>query len=268
MHRARLGVLFIGFVCALAGARGALADDPTLYVKYTASCTFTVTGDNGATISTIPPGNYQVLVTSPQPFAEPDLSGITDPTVDCGGSLSFHLTGPGVNLHTTLDDGDSAADQLQATLAAGSYTAVEDRRPTLRTVFTVAAGAATTGGGGLPATSSSPTATKTPTKPDVNTDLVGSKVAGTLSGGVDTRGRLTLTYKGKPVGSLKAGRYRITVLDETSKSGFTIQKLGKAATSVTTKPYLGKRSVTLTLKAGQWFYYSPAKQKIGFIVHA
>ena len=267
-HRAWLGALLIGFVLALVGAQSALAVDPTLYVKYTNQCTFTITGDNGAAITVIPPGHYQVLVTSPQPFAEPDLSGVTDPNVACGGSLSFHLTGPGVNVHTTLEDGDSAADQLQGTFeAGGTYTAVEDRRPTVaRVVFTVSAGAASTGGGGsVPGGGSSPS-TKPATKPDTTPDPIGS-VLGTLSGSVDTVGKLTLTFKGKAVSSLKAGRYRINVLDETSRTGFTIQKLGKAGTNVTSKPFLGKRTVTLTLKAGQWFYYSPAKKKTAFIVH-
>jgi len=266
MHRARPGVLAIGLVLALVGADGARADDPTLYVHYTMNCTFTMTGDNGASIGTIPPGSYQVLVTTPQPFAEPDLSGVTDPTVACGGAVSFRLTGPGVNLHTTLEDGDAAADQMQATFQAGSsYTAVEDRRPSARVAITVQAGAPSTGGGSVPVTANP---TPTPTKPDVNTDPVGSAVLGTLNGGVSTVGKLTLVLKGKAVSSLKAGRYRISVLDETSKRGFSIQKLGKAGTTVTSVKLVGKNAVTLTLRAGQWFYYSPGQKKTGFIVHS
>ena len=141
-------------------------------------------------------------------------------------------------------------------------------KPTVaRVVFTVSAGAASTGGGGTSTGGGSSSSTKPATKPDTTPDPIGS-VLGTLSGGVDTVGKLTLTYKGKGVSSLKAGRYRITVLDETSRTGFTLQKLGKAGTNLTSKPFLGKRTVTLTLKAGQWFYFSPAKKKTGFVVHA
>jgi hypothetical protein len=259
-------VLLVGLVLALLGARDARADDPTLYVHYTMNCTFTITSDSGAAISVIPPGRYQVQVTSPQPFAEPDLSGATDPTLACGGSLSFHLTGPGVNIHTTLEDGDSAADQLQAMFQVGTYTALEDRRPTVaRLVFTVASGAASTGGGTVPTSSS--TTGKT-TKPDVSNDLVGSALVATLSGGVSTAGKLTLTFRGKAVTSLKAGRYTISVLDETSRSGFSIQRLGKTATNVTSAKFIGRHTVDVTLRAGQWWYFSPSERKAYFIVHA
>jgi hypothetical protein len=263
-HRSWLAVLSICFVVALTGAPSALAEDPTLYVRYTMSCTFTIVGDNGAPITVIPPGRYQVLVTSPQGFAEPDLSGATDPNLACGGSLSFRLTGPGVSLHTTLEDGDAASDQLQATFSAGTYTAIEDQRPTVvRVVFTVAGGAAPTGGGSTPAVT--PSTTKTPTK-DTTSDPAG--LAGTLNGSVTTVGKLTLRFKGKPVSSLKAGRYKLTVLDETSKNGFSIQKLGKQGTSVTGTRFLGRNTVLVTLKAGRWFYYSPTKKKVAFTVVA
>ena len=228
-HRAWLGALLIGFVLALVGAQSALAVDPTLYVKYTNQCTFTITGDNGAAITVIPPGHYQVLVTSPQPFAEPDLSGVTDPNVACGGSLSFHLTGPGVNVHTTLEDGDSAADQLQGTFeAGGTYTAVEDRRPTVaRVVFTVVGGSREHGRRRLgPGRRLEPVhEAGDEARHDPRSDRFGARHAQRQR---DTVGKLTLTFKGKAVSSLKAGRYRINVLDETSRTGFTIQKLGKA----------------------------------------
>ena len=139
--RTRLAALSLGLLFALLGAQSARADDPTIYVHYTMNCTFSIIGDNGAPISVIPPGRYQVLVTSPQPFAELDLSGVADPNFGCSHALSWRLTGPGVSLHTTLEDGDGSADQMQATFQVGTYTAVEDRRPTVRSVITVASGA-------------------------------------------------------------------------------------------------------------------------------
>ena len=56
-----------------AGSRAALL--PTLYVNYTIGCTFTITNDAGAAVSSIAPGNYQVLVITPGPFGAVDLSG-------------------------------------------------------------------------------------------------------------------------------------------------------------------------------------------------
>jgi hypothetical protein len=265
MSRARLAAVSIGLIAALSGAQSALAAaDPALYVHYTMACTFSIVGDNGAPISTIAPGRYQIIVSSPQGFAEYDTSGVADPNYACGGSLSFRLTGPGVSLHTTLEDGDASADQLTATFQVGTYTAFEDRRPTVaRLVFSVAGGAASTGGGTSPSTPSTPATTKPATTPASTSGL-----RGTLLGSVTTAGKLTLRLNGKTVTSLKAGRYKVTVLDETSKSGFLLQKLGKNATTVTSKPYLGRNSILITLNAGKWFYFSPAAKKTGFTVTA
>lgn len=266
-RRVPLAPLLIGLVVALFGAQSAHADDPSLYVRYTMNCTFTIAGDNGGAITVIPPGKYQVWVTSPQGFAEPDLSAAADPNFACGGSLSFRLTGPGVALHTTLEGGDASAEQFQVTFQVGTYVAQEDRRPTVPgLVLTVASGAGSTGAG----SSSGPTGggSGSSTKTGVVTKLTPSTAAvrGTLSGGVSTVGKLTLMFKGKTVSSLKSGRYKITVLDETSKKGFTIQALGKKSTKVTGTTFLGRHSVTLSLKAGQWFYYSPSGKKTYFIV--
>ncbi len=85
---------------------------------------------------------------------------------------------------------------------------------------------------------------------------------------MNTAGKLTLTFKGKPVSSLKAGRYNVTVLDETAKKGFTIQRRGTKSTTVTGKTFLGRHVVTLNFKVGQWFYYSPPGKKSFFIVVA
>jgi hypothetical protein len=265
MSRARLAAVSIGLIAALSTAQSALAQaDPALYVHYTMNCTFSILGDNGAPISTIPPGRYQVIVSSPQGFAEYDLSASPDPNYACGGALSFRLTGPGVNLHTTLEDGDGSADQLTATFQVGSYTAFEDRRPTVaRLVFSVAGGASSTSGGTGSSTPSTPGSTKPSTAPASTAGL-----RGTLLGSVTTAGKLALKLNGKAVTSLKAGRYKVTVLDETSTSGFLIQRLGKNATAVTSKPFLGRNSVLITFNAGKWFYFSPAKKKTAFTVTA
>jgi hypothetical protein len=279
-QRARLAVPLLGLVVALLGAQSANADDPTLYVRYTMSCTFTITGDNGGVISVIPPGRYQILVTSPQPFAEPDLSDVTDPNYSCGGALSFRLTGPGVSLYTTLEGGGDPSDELQETFQVGTYVAQEDRRPTVtRTVITVSTGAASTGGGSSAGSgggtsgsssgggSSSASNTKSNDKSNVKSEPVGpGPFRGTLSGDVNTIGKLTLKFNGKAVSSLRSGRYTLTVRDETRKTGFTIQKLGQQSVKVTGTTFLGQHSVTLTLKPGQWFFYSSPGKKSYFIV--
>jgi hypothetical protein len=265
-RRASLAAVPIALAVAVLGPQSGHAAIPTLYVHYAMNCTFTIVGDNGGPVTSIPPGAYQVLVTSPEPFAAPDLSGETDPNVACSGSLAFRLTGPGVSLFTTLEDGDASSDLLSATFQAGTYVAQEDRRPTLtRTSIAVTAGAASTGGsggGGSGGGSANTSTTKTATP---TTKLA---VRGTLKGSVSTKSKLTLTLNGRKVSSLKSGRYTVSVLDETSRSGFTIQRLGKAPTQVTGKGFLGRHAVTVSLVAGQWFYYSPAGKKTYFVVVA
>jgi hypothetical protein len=61
---------------------------------------------------------------------------------------------------------------------------------------------------------------------------------------------------GKRVSSLKAGKYRVTITDSSAKAGFTLQRIGRAATSLTSAPFVGRHAVTLNLAAGKWKYYS------------
>ena len=119
------------------------------------------------------------------------------------------------------------------------------------------------------AASASPSPTTKPAKssPAPKPAPVDKTLRGTLDGSVTTAGKLVLTLKSKPVTTLKTGRYKLTVLDETSKRGFSLQKDGaKTATSVTTVPYLGRNTILITLNAGKWFYYSPSRGKIAFRV--
>ena len=110
---------------------------PTLYVNYSQNCTFTMTDDAGNAVGAIAPGTYQVEVQTPGDFGAVDLNGITDMTA-CRGFVQFQLTGPGVSIETTLDDGDS-----DFALATGvfrpnaTYTAVDENQPSVaRVVFT------------------------------------------------------------------------------------------------------------------------------------
>ena len=109
-----------------------------------------------------------------------------------------------------------------------------------------------------------------PTRPTTSTRGMDRRAstAACLAASVTTAGKLALTYKGKPVSELKSGRYTITVLDETSKTGFKLQRRGKPATTLSTKPFLGRRSVTIGLARGQWMFYSTPSAKHFFVVVA
>ena len=241
------------------GARQADSVLPTLYVNYTMNCTFTITGDNGARVSSISPGTYQVFVTTPQVFADVDLTGVFDMTA-CKSFTQFQLTGPGVNLSTTLQDGDEDKEIMKATFQpSGTYVAVDNNQPAVaRVAFTTTA----TGSAGAVA---SPTTNSSSGKGTTETSIVGSGVKssstaalplrGTLLATVSAAGTPKLTYKGKAVATLKAGRYTFSVSDQSAKGGFILQQIKQGANTLAGVAFVGKRSVTLGLKAGQWFYY-------------
>ena len=263
-------------LCALVvalslGAMSSRADTflPTLYVKYTMNCTFTITNDAGAQITQIPPGPYQLFISTPVPFGLIDLSGVHDMTA-CQGFALFGITGPGVDISTNLEFGDNETDNnLRPTFLPGStYVARDDNQPAVaRKVFTTAASGSATAVTG----SSSSSSSSSGGKGTVQKQIVGSSVVpfrGTLAATVDAMGKLALTTKGKSVGTLKAGLYTFTVRDGSAKSGFTIQKVKASAITLTGIGYKGTHVKTVDLKAGQWTFFSPSGKKNYFIVIA
>jgi hypothetical protein len=260
---------FIALVVAAATAAAVAApsmqaaDLPTLYVDYRDDCTFRLTNDAGATVTSVAPGSYQVAISTEEPFGSYPLSTLSDLTA-CRGNVSFRMTGPGVDVFTTLDGGDSTFAIFGVVLQAGGTYTLQDDRNVAGTRRTIASSSST------PAvTPTSRPSTATAPKPEAkpNLDAVG-KVKGKLAASVTTAGKLALTYKGKPVSELRSGRYSITVLDETSRSGFKLQRRGKAATTVSTKAFLGRRTVTVALARGQWMFYSSPSAKHYFVVIA
>jgi hypothetical protein len=236
---------------------------PTLYVTYTIKCTFTITDDAGKPVTSIAPGTYQVQVTTPGSFSGVDLAGITDFTA-CKGAAQFQLTGPGVNLQTTLNDGDGSQDVLNATFQPSStYVALDNNQPavTRLTFTTLASGAGATSGGTSSAGATTTTKGTTP--------AAGAAAKGTLNGTVSPSGKLTLTYKGKSVLTLAPGLYTFTVVDKSKTSGFVVEELHGPTTTVSGVSFVGTRSVTINLKTGQWFFSStPTGKKTGFAVVA
>ena len=91
---------------------------------------------------------------------------------------------------------------------------------------------------------------------------------GTLTGTVTAAGKATLTYKHKPVTTLAPGLYKVTIADKSTKVGFIVQT-SHSTTTVSTGPAVGTKTVTINLKAGQWFFYTAkGTPKSGFIVSA
>ena len=235
----------------VAGAAGARADLPTLYVGYsTADCTFRLTNDGGTAVTTIAPGTYQVSITTPDPFGLFGNSGAGDLQA-CKGYVQFRLTGPGVSLFTTLDYGDSASELYSETFkAGGTYTLQDDGNvANTRRTFTV---------------SESGTAGSTP--PGSATSGGGGAVAfrGVLEVSVSARGTLVVTRKGEKIGGLKAGRYTFSVHDGSKKLGFSLQPPAGKPQTVTNAVYVGFRDLAVVLTPGRWTFFVPGGAETSF----
>jgi hypothetical protein len=255
---------------AQAGSRQTVL--PTLYVDYSMNCTFVITDDDGRRVTSIAPGTYQILVRTVVVFALVDLSGIEDFTA-CKSFVQFQITGPGVNIFTTLQEGDEDKEMFKETFQANStYTAVELLRPTVARVAFSTTSSSTTPN--APATPYVPSANAG--KPTQSTDIVGSArkpttLRGTLNASVSAAGKLSLTLNGKPVGSLKEGRYTTTITDASKKAGFIflfLNKNGLAISSVnaTGVKYTGKRTIPISLKKGQWSFVATSGSKKTFFI--
>jgi hypothetical protein len=216
------------------------------------------------------PGNYNVQITTPSDFAnEKDRAGLpASDFSDCKGTPDFVLTGPGVNIETTLDDGSNDYEQFAATFQANSnYVAVDNNQPTVaRATFATNTSTPTT-----PSSTSfeNPTSTTTSSqKPVVNSHPSSTPLPlrGTLVGAVSAAGKLSLKLKGKGVTSLKAGKYKVTVTDQSKKAGFTLQQRNHAPKTVTSSPFHGKHTATITMTAGQWFFYGSLIAKKNFFL--
>jgi hypothetical protein len=248
---------------ALLGTGTSEAATPTLYFQYASDCSFQIVNDSGGAVTTIAPGFYQVAIDTPSAFAG---GGASCPFVQ------FDLTGPGVSIMTTLGEGDAEFDLYTVTLQPGAtYTAQDDGSParTRRTFATSATGTPTpvapvnsgagTGGGSSQGANASPVGTAAP-------KIV---ARGTLSANVTARGKVTLMHDGKPVQDLVAGRYTVVVLDHSPSGGFDLQALKSPPITVTSAPFVGKKTKSLILKRGQWIFYSSfVGQKTYFLVSA
>jgi hypothetical protein len=248
---ARRVPLLVALTAALVWAGGSQAAvSQTLYAYFDVDGAIQLRYADSSNIgSTIPPGTYTVNLNN---------NGADDLGVD----HIYHLFGPGVDYKAANVDTQAT---FTATFQTGAtYTAQDDLNPKIHLTFvattaTVAPAATTT-------TTSTPS-TKAP-KP-TSSDIVGSGIIafrGTLDGIVGAAGRLTLTYQGKTVTTLKAGKYRVAVVDGTAKSGFELRSSHSVPVVVTSTTFVGKRSATVVLSAGRWWFFSPGGKKTYFTV--
>jgi hypothetical protein len=266
-HRIRLVPILVGLL-ALAGALGVSGSEaaapPPLTLSVNVNGALEVVLGNGTRIRTstapgaaIPPGPYLAIVNS-------DLLDSKDVY------HMFHLSGPGVSLSSELLPCENPAPINTVMLQPNStYTYDDLRHPELtHVVFTTSAAGSssdTSGGSSAPSTAKS-------TGSVSNTSIVGSGIKsapfrGTLVGRVASVGGITLSHNGTSVSSLKSGRYKLSVDDSTPKGGFTIERQ-KQSVVLTGSSFVGKHTVVVYLRAGQWMFYSKTGRKHHFVVVA
>jgi hypothetical protein len=267
-NRVRLLPALVGLLVlagALAVQNSGAAGPPPLTLSVNVNGLLEVDLGNGTRIRTsaapgavIPPGPYLAIVSS-------DLLDSQDVY------HMFHLSGPGVSLSSELLPCENPAPINTVMLQPNStYTYDDLRHPELtHVVFTTSSTGSSADTSGV---SSGPSTAKS-TGSVSNTSIVGSGVKGvafrgTLTGTVNSVGMLTLRQGGKSVSSLESGRYKITVADTTAKGGFTIEGLHGPPVMLTGSSFVGKRTVTLDLTAGQWTFFSSTGTKHRFTVVA
>jgi hypothetical protein len=234
------------------------ADAPGLYVTFRPGPQrITVTLANGTPVGTtsgaptvIAPRLYNIFMD--------DSAAVEGP--------EFDLRGPGVNFVDSMFYGENPSETFTVNFEPSStYTWRNNEQPGVVFTFATSAGGGASGGGagGGGATST----TSRTGKP--STDIVGSAILpfrGALDAIVYKSGKLSLTRNGKKVTFLKTGRYTFSVDDESSTHGFSVQVLKGKPQTVTTKAYVGSHDVTLALKPGRWFYFTPAGKQTTFFV--
>jgi hypothetical protein len=252
----RLSFLLVVLAAALFASGGAntATINPTLYFNYTMNCTFSVVDDSGNPVTSVAPGQYQIDVRTPVPFGTIPKN-FSDMTA-CKGMPQFQLTGPGVNISTTLTAGCESDESYPATLQpSATYVAVDLNQPT------VARASFTTLASGTPQKITSPYTNTNLGKGTPNQSIVGSALTAatkaTLAGTLTPRGAVTLTMKGKPVTKLAPGKYTFAITDKSTRASFDL--LGPKSPkkqNLTGSAFVGKKSVTVTLTKGRWTFLS------------
>jgi hypothetical protein len=238
-----------GLATALAATAALAASAPAaslageLEATYEMNCSFTLTKD-GRPLGTLEPGEYTVVVTTPVPFANPDQQpGIVYLPI-CDGAARFSLTGPGVNLHSTVGDGNQVRAQYTVTLQPNAtYTAADDKGPGLgRAVFSTSA------------------ATQDATPAPTATTGTGTRTGGAgpspspekLDVSATPKGAVRLVLGGKPVVRVHPGVYTLVLVDRSPKAGYVLRGPGGKVVHVTTARFTGRASKRVQLTAGRW----------------
>ena len=242
-------------------SRAHAAVSPTMHAVVHEDNTIALTFDDGTPVGsqartppTIPPGTYTIRV------------------VDDALEHNFHISGPGVDQATTT--GGTSTPTWTVTFQPGAeyrfqcdthldfMFGVFDTTGAGSSSSSTSSGSSTTSGG---SSSSSSSSSSTSSKGSTGVTALRGTLAGTLS----AAGKATLAFAGKPVARLKAGRYKVSVVDKAASQGFVLRKSGASPITVSSVPFVGTHSVTVVLSTGSWTFSTVAgKSKTLFSVTA
>jgi hypothetical protein len=258
MARAMLVAVLAGALALVPFAHGVAVDTQKLYVAFEVTGAFRVVLPDGTPVgtssppgTTITPGTYELVFDNGYNVK----------------NVNFQLTGPNVSLQEDMGGGEeTAAGDYVTFLPSSQYRYHDANNQASPTFFlqTAASGGTVGGtGAGLPGSntassgSSSSNSTVVGSKGPSNSSSSSASLAfrGTLIGAVSRAGTLSLTLNGRPVTTLKSGRYTFAVTDRSPKGAFIVQRIRNDATPVTGVGFVGKHSLTLALNPGQWFCY-------------
>ncbi len=237
-----------------------------LDVNFTIDGAITVTLPDGTPVGTtsgapsvIPAGSYIVYLQGPD---------------GCVDLPFFILKGPGESISDNLSSGAST-NSYNATFQPNStYTWIDDLNPKVVYSFATSAGSGSSGSAASGGSSTSGSSTLGSVQSAASSGASSSQGAasvkkttastlGTLVGTVTPAGRLTLMLGGKSVKKLPVGRYRVSVVDKSSTSGFTLVR-GSHVVTVTAGKFVGTRALTVSLTSGLWSLETRAGAKPSF----
>ncbi len=244
---ASLGALALGL------APGAQAANLSLDVTFSTGGGIAVTLPDGSPVgastgapTVIPAGYYTLFLTGPG---------------GCTNVPYFTLRGPGVNIADNLESGEVTNDSYSADFQPNStYTWTNQASST---VYTFQTNSNVLGSPTSQPSTGYAVNTAGNSSTSSSSDYLGSASAGkkaggplrgTLSAAVSAAGKLSLVFKGKTVTTLPAGRYAVALTDKSARSGFVLGLAKHAPLTLASKGPVGKRTVTVDLSPGQWFY--------------
>jgi hypothetical protein len=238
-----LGVAVLASLCLSAlGSAASGVNGLTINIMYTTS-SLQAKLSNGTVLASgtvVPPGPYSVVVYDSVDGSNP-LFTMTGPGVSVSSDLN--PTGVGIEVPMTfgpfLLEASSSYSIFDANMAGGSAISF-----TTSATGSSASSEATSSG----STSSGSTAAKT---------------LGSLALFVGAGGKPFLSLGGKPVKTLKPGRYSLIVGDSSRKAGLLIGHGSVHPTTLSGVAAVGASSRSVNLTSGTWFYEtSPRGPKI------